>query len=95
MSSSPDVKASSRLLSEPMKRYMMAPMLRPAAKIALVRDELHVLLRDVLGEGERAGADRPRVEGCAQLLDRPLADDVAAMVVGDQAQEARQPDVSG
>ena len=54
-----------------------------------MRDELHILLRHVLGEGEGTGADRIGAELVAELLGRRFADDVAAVIVRDPAEEIR------
>ena len=62
---------------------------RRAAEVLLVGGELHVLLRLVLGEHERPGADRLLGEVLAHLLGRLLADHVAAVDVRDVAQESR------
>ncbi len=54
-----------------------------------MRDELHVLLRHMLGEGEGAGADRSGGELVAEFLGRLFADDVAAVIVRDPAEKIR------
>ena len=60
-----------------------------AAEVVLVGDEDDALVRLVRLEPERARADRVEAEVVAELLDRLLADDVAAVVVGDEAEEER------
>ena len=62
---------------------------RRAAEILFVGDEAHVLLRLVFGEHERAGADRLLRKAVAHLLRGFLADHVAAVDVGDVAEEPR------
>jgi hypothetical protein len=63
--------------------------LRRAAEVVLVGDEGHALVRLVGLELERAGADRVQAEVVAELLNRLPADDHAAVVVGDEAEEER------
>ncbi len=63
--------------------------LRPAAKVAVMRDQLHVLLRHVFSERERAGADRAGAELVAELFGGLFADDVAAVIVRNPAEEVR------
>ncbi len=63
--------------------------LRRAAEVVLVGDEDHAFVRLVRLEPERTGADRVEAEVVAELLDRLPADDVAAVVVGDEAEEER------
>src|SRR5581483_10844897 len=62
--------------------------LRPAAEIIRVGDEPYVLLRHVLRERERAGADRMGAELVAERLGGLFADDVAAVVVRNAAEKA-------
>src|SRR3546814_11419277 len=54
--------------------------LRGAAEIGVVGYQLDVLLRLVLGEHERPGADRRALELRPQVLDRVLTDHVAAEI---------------
>ena len=61
---------------------------RRAAEILFVGDEAHVLLRLIFGEHERAGADRLFGEAVAHLLRGFLADHIAAVDIGDVAEEA-------
>ena len=58
-----------------------------AAEIIGVGGELHILLGHLLDEGEGPGADRLGAIAVAELLAGLAADDVAAMVVGDTAEE--------
>jgi hypothetical protein len=87
MSSSPDVNARSRAESAGDQAVDDAIDLRRAAEVVLVGDEGHALVRLVRLELERAGADRVQAEVVAELLDRLPADDHAAVVVGDEAEE--------
>ena len=61
---------------------------RRAAEILLVGDEAHELLRLIFGEHERAGADRLLGEAVAHLLGGLLANHIAAVDIGDIAEEA-------
>jgi hypothetical protein len=61
--------------------------LRLAAEIIGIGGELHILLGHLLDEGERPGPDGLGAVAVAQLLAGLAADDVAAMVVGDAAEE--------
>ncbi len=63
--------------------------LGPAAEIALMRDQLHVLLRHMFGKGERAGTDRIGSEFIAELFRRLFADDVAAVIIRHPAEKIR------
>lgn len=64
--------------------------LRLGPEVVRVGDELGVLLRHIFGEHERTGADRLLGEAVlAQFFGRLLTDHVAAMVVHDDAEQAR------